>query len=346
MSRSFNRPMTHQEYLKIRYLSNNADEDDRKLKKKKSKSSKTGSFVKNATVKIVDEDVDFRQLTKHNNSDDEELYFGTKEERPVISEVIDERPTHLRTDDDRKSKWKAIGDVNDQYDADVIKIAENHIKQTNTSKTKTLDGKKAGLSNAKEIKKELEELKQKNEQNIKRMDANLSGKNSKTVFRDRKSGKIRDIDKELEEKKALDEEKAIREMEKKAVYDRWSKGLTQREEQLEKIESDLHEMSKPLARYEDDEDLDKLLRERDREDDPMLKEIQKKRKEEKLKDPNSKIFPEYQGPPPPPNRFGIRPGYRWDGVDRSNGFENKYFSKIAEREATREEAYQWSVQDM
>lgn len=39
----------------------------------------------------------------------------------------------------------------------------------------------------------------------------------------------------------------------------------------------IHEESKPFARYGDDEDLDKMLREREDEEDPMAKFIKKKK---------------------------------------------------------------------
>ena len=39
----------------------------------------------------------------------------------------------------------------------------------------------------------------------------------------------------------------------------------------QKAEDELYEMSKPLARYADDEDLERMLKEREREGDPMLK---------------------------------------------------------------------------
>lgn len=353
---SYNRPMTHQEYLKIKYMS----QDDYEPKSRKKKNSKKAvskyvfhfkcevlliSFILFFRVKIVDDDIDIKQLAKH-DSDDEELYFGTKEEKPIISAVIDERPLHMRNEG---SKWKAIGNPDTNQDtptSDKFIEPEKEIKREK-SKSKTLSGKRAGLSNAKEIKKELAELKKKNEKLIRNLNDEVSGKNAKTVFRDRGTGKIRDLEKELEQKQEEEEKKAIKEAEKKAVYDRWSKGVVQRDEQLQKIEDDLHEMSKPLARYENDSDLDKLLRDRERDDDPMLKEIRKQRLEnEKATNPNYVEYPKYRGPPPPPNRFNIQPGYRWDGVNRSNGYEAKFYSRIANKEASQEEMYRWSTQDM
>ena len=46
----------------------------------------------------------------------------------------------------------------------------------------------------------------------------------------------------------------------------------------DKVKDELYEMSKPLARYVDDEDLERMLKAREREGDPMLKFIKKKPK--------------------------------------------------------------------
>ena len=53
--------------------------------------------------------------------------------------------------------------------------------------------------------------------------------------------------------------------------------MTQVKSAEQKVADDLYEMSKPLARYRDDEDLEILLKEREREGDPMLAFIKKKK---------------------------------------------------------------------
>lgn len=85
--------------------------------------------------------------------------------------------------------------------------------------------------------------------------------------------KLRDTSKADRAKEA-----AAKEAERKKIYDKWGKGLAQQEQQAANLEEHLHEMSKPFSRYEGDLDLEKHLKEQEREGDPMLNYIRKKKK--------------------------------------------------------------------
>jgi hypothetical protein len=52
---------------------------------------------------------------------------------------------------------------------------------------------------------------------------------------------------------------------------------------MENLQQALHEMSKPLARYADDKDLDERLRNQEREGDPMLEYIRSKKTQDTTK---------------------------------------------------------------
>ncbi|KAL1124647.1 hypothetical protein AAG570_001271 [Ranatra chinensis] len=183
---------------------------------------------------------------------------------------------------------------------------------------KTLDGKKAGLQHANSLKEELHHLKQKEDQMFKEFAMTSTGEGMAPIIRDRATGKKRDLEKERQE-------------------------LKQIEDTEKRISDAVREMSKPLARYATDEDLENYLKAQEREGDPMLEFIRQKQNESiDLAQPSKQ---KYKGSFMP-NRFGIAPGYRWDGVDRSSGYEKQWFETRNAKKAIEEEAYKWSTSDM
>jgi len=93
----------------------------------------------------------------------------------------------------------------------------------------------------------------------------------------------------------------------------------------------------------DDEKLNQEYRDAVRFGDPMAHLLAKRLEKKKNKGKSKKK--EYTGFCPP-NRFGIRPGYEWDGVDRSNHYEANLYTLINERGAQEEIALKYAQEDM
>ncbi|KAF8907372.1 pre-mRNA-splicing factor CWC26 [Gymnopilus junonius] len=188
-----------------------------------------------------------------------------------------------------------------------------------------------GLVNAQQLKKMLP---QHNTSATEKMTAEEIALAQETVYRDTSGKKIdtKAARAEAARLKRLREEKEAQKME-------WGKGLVQKEK-AEKRRQELEKYKHTaFARHADDKELNEELKAKELWNDPAAAFLTKK----KSKGPRR---PDYNGPPPPPNRFGIKPGYRWDGVDRSNGFEKKYFQSLNARKRKVAESYEWSVDDM
>ncbi|KAL4398894.1 Pre-mRNA-splicing factor Cwc26 [Malassezia pachydermatis] len=156
-----------------------------------------------------------------------------------------------------------------------------------------------------------------------------------TVYRDAQGRRV-NIEEEEERLKQEEQER----LRKKEEQKQWNRGLVQRREEAEQramLDSARHEqLTKYVShywaniRYADDKHLNSELRERVHWDDPARAFLTRRAGRRVVR-------PQYEGPAPPPNRFGIKPGYRWDGVDRSNGFERKMLMSINNAQRIRTE---------
>ncbi|CDO65738.1 pre-mRNA-splicing factor, putative [Plasmodium reichenowi] len=150
-----------------------------------------------------------------------------------------------------------------------------------------------------------------------------SKKNQKTIYRD-KSGKIISREKWIEEQKKemkykhgkYKDKRKKQEEEKKRKLE-WDGGLVQKDIRQKNIEENEKLIKKKnIINYEFDSDYDIELKMKKRKDDPMNIYIEAKEENQE----NKKLTCRYQSPY---NRFNIQAGYRWDGVIRGNGFEER-----------------------
>ncbi|CAO1631428.1 unnamed protein product [Sympodiomycopsis kandeliae] len=155
-----------------------------------------------------------------------------------------------------------------------------------------------------------------------------------TVHRDSRGRKI---GVEAEEKAQRREEE--RQRRKEAEKKQQNRGEAQRTEERKRREELERVKDEGVARYATDKRMNDELRARERADDPALAFLTKKRS-------TAPSMPKYKGPPPPPNRFGIAPGYRWDGVVRGNGFEKKLFEARGEKQRREQDAHAYGASDM
>jgi len=203
-------------------------------------------------------------------------------------------------------------------------------------------GHRAGLQNSQEFQQAEQQLQAKKLQDLSAL-ASL-GK-QETTYRDKKGKKV---DK-LEEYKEQQEKQLMKEASRRRQTEELREGIVQKRLKSQAIEEWQDIKTAPLARYADDEKLEALQRAAVREGDPMANQA-RRLSTDKSESFSEKVVneskPYYKGPQPKPNRYDIPPGYRWDGIDRGNGFEDKVLALQSSKSQKKEEEYKWSVSDM
>ncbi|KAG6005905.1 hypothetical protein E4U21_007539 [Claviceps maximensis] len=256
----------------------------------------------------------------------------------------------------RKSNWKKLG-KDDTTDADenaaaadtmiASAIADQNARLAGNDELPVIasvsdvvkmgDGTHAGLQTASAVSAQLE---QRNREEREQFEIHrLSVKENETVYRDA-TGRRVDLSLKRAEARKNAAEAKIRENEVKQAL----KGKIQIEEARQRTKQLQDAKFLPFARTVDDENLNKELKEQDRWNDPLLQfGGENNHNEVKVRKSGGKkpLFPGAA----PPNRYGIKPGYRWDGVDRGIGFETERFRALNRRDRLRNLDYSWQLDE-
>jgi len=148
---------------------------------------------------------------------------------------------------------------------------------------------------------------------IRKADPRSLGMGAQTVYRDAKGRPLAMLNQMVAGPGFVGEESKMK----------WGIGEIDEEKQKKEEQQNEQESGRGYhAVYAEDLQVDEELRERDRFGDPMAKMAGRKK-------PKMRTFKGAY----PANRFNIAPGWRWDGIDRSNGFESSIFKTANTRKA-------------
>ncbi|KAE8353097.1 Pre-mRNA-splicing factor of RES complex-domain-containing protein [Aspergillus coremiiformis] len=254
----------------------------------------------------------------------------------------------------KKSNWKTIGGVGNEQDAADAIIASAAAE--NASRRNERDGEdapavvedeeddggmrmetgaRAGLQTAaqtaamvaaQERRKRIEAALYK--------DSPAGEQGQETIYRDA-SGRIINVAMKRAEARRAEQEKLEKEEQAKEAL----MGDVQRQERESRRLQLQEARAMPVARTVDDQDMNDELRAQQRWNDPAARFLTNK-------GPGTSATgkPLYKGAFQP-NRYGIRPGHRWDGVDRSNGFEKDWFAARNRRGRLEALDYQWQMDE-
>lgn len=214
----------------------------------------------------------------------------------------------------------------------------------------TLSGHSAGIHSASTYAANEVDLKRKRDSERQMDKANSGGQNVETVYRD-KSGRKMDVVNQLMKQQTAEEAKKA--SIESAQYE-WGKGAVQKKELVDKQQEFLEISQEPFARTIDNPKLERQKKQIIRDGDPMAEFMAKEaRKRAALEEdveevgvPKVSKRPLYSGPGALPNRFNMKPGYRWDAINRGNVFEHKLLTRVNDKNSLKEDEYKWSVSDL
>jgi len=205
-------------------------------------------------------------------------------------------------------------------------------------------GLKVGLVSGKELKDEAAKIRAERKAAIEAAPDEETGKNATTVYRSKATGAKITREEFVEQSKKKKRKKLSDYPEQELE---WGGGLKQgvnEEEERAEVE---RIAAQPFARFEPDEKYTKELQEKLAWNDPMAK----------FKDDPDAFGPgakategEKKAKPKCPhtpwmNRFGILPGYRWDGKVRGNEFEKKFLQTKNARAYAKEDHWRQHQDD-